>query len=64
MCMERMMHYMSHHIMLSNAAHVAGGFGLAVLLQHYIKGKAFVPVWVGWILVIFSFGVHMMAFMS
>lgn len=64
MCMERAMAYMSHHIMLSSAAHAAGGFGLAVLLQHYLKGRAFVPVWVGWILVVFSCGVHVLAFMS
>lgn len=64
MCMERAMYYMSQHIMLSNAAHVAGGFGVAVLLQHYLKGRAFAPAWVGWVLVAFSLGVHILAFMS
>lgn len=64
MCMEHMMQYMSQHIILSSATHVAAGFGIAVLLQHYLKGRAFVSAWVGWILVIFSVGVHIIAFMS
>jgi hypothetical protein len=64
MCIEHMMQYMSQHIILSNTAHVAGGFGIAVLLQHYLKGHAFVSAWIGWVLVAFSFGVHILAFMS
>lgn len=46
------------HIPLTNASHFSLGFGLAVLLQHYIAGSVFLPVVIGWILVAFSFVVH------
>ena len=47
---ERVMQFASKHIVLSNSAHAAGGFGLALLLQYYLTGGAFAPVWVGWAL--------------
>lgn len=46
------------HIPLTNASHFALGFGLAILLQHYIAGNVFLPIVVGWILVAFSLIVH------
>lgn len=65
MCINHALQYMADHIILSNVSHVAGGFGLAILLQHYlVKGRTFVPAWVGWILVTFAFTVHMFALMS
>jgi hypothetical protein len=27
----------------------AGGFGFALLMQYYLTGGAFAPVWVGWV---------------
>jgi hypothetical protein len=47
---KRVMDFASSHVVLSNAAHGAGGFGLALLLQYYLMGSAFAPVWVGWAL--------------
>lgn len=49
------------HIILTNANHFSLGFGLALLLQHYIVGNAFLPVVVGWILIAFSLIVHLYA---
>lgn len=50
------------HIFLSNGNHAALGFGLALVLQHYIVGNAFLPVWLGWILVAFGLIAHIYAF--
>lgn len=44
---------------MTNLAHFAGGFGLALLLQHYLSGNSFLPVLVGWIFVVFSLTVHL-----
>ena len=46
------------HIPLTNASHFALGFGLALLLQHYVAGNVFLPVVVGWGLVGFSLIIH------
>lgn len=53
--------YFSAHPTLNSVAHAAAGFGLALLLQHYLKGNAFLPTWIGWALVIFSAFVHFLA---
>jgi hypothetical protein len=45
-------------------AHSAGGFGLALVLQHYIKGAAFLPPWIGWALIVFSAVIHVRSFMK
>jgi len=47
---KRVMEFASKHVVSSNAAHGAGGFGLALLLQYYLTGSAFAPVWIGWVL--------------
>lgn len=47
------------HILLNNANHAAGGFGLAVILQHYLVGNVFLPVMIGWILLGFALVVHL-----
>lgn len=49
------------YILLNNAHHVAAGFGLALLLQHYLIGSAFAPVAVGVVLIGFSVAVHIYA---
>jgi hypothetical protein len=46
------------HIILTGSAHFTGGFGLALLLQRYLSGSAFLPAIVGWILVTFTVIVH------
>ena len=48
---KRVMEFASRHVVSSNAAHAAGGFGLALLLQYYIVGIGFLPVSVGWVLI-------------
>lgn len=50
---------LSHQIMLSNIIHALGGFGLAIVLQRYTKGDAFLPVWIGWVLLIGAIILHM-----
>lgn len=49
------------HIYLSNANHVALGFGVAVVLQHYLQGDAFLPVFWGWCLIVLALTVHAIA---
>lgn len=53
--------YFAAHPTLNASAHFAGGFGLALLLQHYLKGNAILPMWLGWALVLFSAVVHFLA---
>lgn len=52
------------HIILTSTNHFAGGFGLAILLQHYFAGGAFLPAIVGWVLVGYLAIVHIMEFTS
>ncbi len=54
--------YFSKHPMANSLAHSAGGFGLAVVLQEYMGGGSFVPVWIGFILIVFSALVHFRSF--
>ena len=56
------MAFWSQHIILSNLSHAAGGFGLAIILQRYLRGEPFVPVIVGWILLGFTLATHFYAF--
>ncbi len=59
---ETAMAYWSQHIILANASHAAGGFGLALILQRYLGGKPFLPVAVGWILLGFTVVTHAIAY--
>ena len=53
--------FWSRHIILANASHAAGGFGLALVLQHYLVGHPFLPVIVGWLLLAFCLVAHLYA---
>lgn len=62
---QNAMEFWSQHILLANANHAAGGFGLAIVLQRYLGGKEskpFLPVIVGWILLAFCLVTHIYAF--
>lgn len=65
---QNAMEFWSRHVLLSNASHAVGGFGLAIVLQHYLRGKVggkpFVPVIIGWVLVAFCVVTHIIAFAS
>lgn len=50
--------FFSEHVMLNSFAHTAGGFGLAIILQKYLKSEPFVPVIVGWALLGLSIAIH------
>lgn len=50
--------YFSKHPMLNSLAHSAGGFGLAVVIQEYMAQNSVVPVWAGWVMIIFSALIH------
>ena len=54
--------FWSQKVILSNVSHAAGGFGLAVVLQRYLRGQPFLPVSVGWILLAFTVLTHVYAF--
>jgi len=62
--MERGRQYFSQHVMLGHFAHAVGAFGIALLLQQYLKGNAFLPAWISWILVIISAAIHVKSWMS
>jgi len=50
-----------HHILLANASHAAGGFGLALVLQRYLAGKSGIKA-LGWLLLAFALLTHLIAF--
>ena len=49
--LEKQIESARKHIVFVGLIHFIGGFGLALLLQYYLSGNAFLPVLVGWILV-------------
>lgn len=61
---RRSMNYFSKHPMLNSIAHSCGGFGLAIILQEYLKGNAFLPLGFGWILVLISVVIHIHSMMK
>lgn len=58
---KREMQFDRKHIILTNASHAAGGFGVALLLQEYLGDSTFLPISIAWALVIFSAIVHIYA---
>lgn len=50
--------YFSKHPILNSCAHSAAGFGLAVILLHYMPESGLLNPAVGWILILFSIAVH------
>lgn len=56
--------YWSEHVILSSLSHALGGFGAALLLQHYLVGNAFLPAIVGWIALGFTAVTHLIAWTS
>ncbi len=61
---EKPINYWSKHVMLSSLSHAVGGFGAAILLQHYLVGNAFLPAIVGWIALGFTLITHFFAWTS
>jgi hypothetical protein len=55
---NRSISFFSRNVILNSIAHAAGGFGLAIVLQQYIQGNAFISVWIGWFLIIISLAIH------
>lgn len=55
---KKSLNFFSKHAMLNSIAHSAGGFGLAVVLQHCLQGDVFICPLVGWALIAFSVAVH------
>ena len=50
------------HILLTSFQHFCAGFGLAILIQTYSQGTAFLPEAYGWLLVGFSAAIHIYEF--
>ncbi|MFH0864443.1 MAG: hypothetical protein V1858_05160 [Candidatus Gottesmanbacteria bacterium] len=61
---EQPINFWSKHVILSSLSHAVGGFGAAILLQHYLVGNAFLPAIVGWITVAFTAVTHFIAYAS
>ena len=59
---EIAINYFSQHVMLNSMAHAAAGFGIALVLQHYLKGNTFIPYWIGWALIGLSLAIHILPF--
>lgn len=55
---KKEMQFARRHIILTSLHHFAAGFGIALLIQHYTSGNAFLPVTIGWVLVGFSLIMH------
>jgi len=64
MSIQDAIRYDRKHIIMSNSAHVALGFGIAVLLQEYISGNAFISVWIAYILIVLGLIEHIRAWSS
>lgn len=56
--------YWSKHVILANISHALGGFGVALILQHYIVGNPFLPVLIGWLALGFTVITHFIAYTS
>jgi len=56
--------YFSAHPILNSIAHFTGGFGLAILLQQFIKGHSLFSPWVAWVCLGVSIFIHMHSFMK
>lgn len=54
--------FWSRHVILANASHTAGGFGLALILQRYFGGRPFLLVAVGWNLIGFTLVTHVITY--
>ena len=61
---EKSVRFFSEHVILNSIAHSAGGFGLAVVLQQYLQGEAFISPLIGWALIAFSVAVHIYSVVS
>ncbi len=61
---DRQKQFARKHIIITSTNHFAGGFGLALLLQYYITGSAFLPVIVGWVLIAYLVIVHIIEITS
>lgn len=61
---EKLIAFSSQHVILMHSAHFAAGFGIAILLQHYLKGHEFISPIVGWLLLGFGVVAHLMAFFT
>lgn len=55
---SKQIEFARNHIILTASSHLAAGFGLAIVLQDYLGSTPFLPVGIGWILVIFSLVIH------
>lgn len=61
---DRSMHYFSHHVTANSMAHFLAGFGIAVLLQYYMRGDSLIPVLVAWIFVLISVAIHLLSILK
>lgn len=58
------MSYFSKHPILNSTAHAAAGFGLALILLHYMPESTMLSPMLGWILVAFSAVIHILSFIQ
>lgn len=61
---KRATRYFSRHVVLNSLAHMASGFGLALILQDFLRGDVFINPMVGWVLVALSLSIHVRSCMK
>lgn len=57
--LQKALSFARENILLTAVQHAVGGFGLAIVIQFYVQGQSFAPVWLGWVGVIFSAAIHL-----
>lgn len=56
--LDKALAFARENIVLTSIQNALGGFGVAILLQWYLQGAAFAPIWLGWVFVGFSVAIH------
>ncbi len=55
---DRALNFARENVVLTSVQNALGGFGVAVLVQWYVQGTAFAPMWLAWLFVGFSVAIH------
>ncbi len=55
---QKALGFARENVVLTSVQNALGGFGVALLVQWYVQGAAFAPMWLGWVFVAFSVAIH------
>lgn len=56
--LQKALAFARENVILTSVQNALGGFGVALLVQWYVQGAAFAPMWLGWTFVAFSVAIH------